>query len=46
MSRSKVPLGYKEQFYAADPVQRNSAGDLADGKPWVTMPLSWKDLPC
>ena len=32
---------HKERFYTASPVSRNGAGDLADGKPWIYMPLSW-----
>ena len=41
--RIKVPLAcvwHEERFYTAGPVPRNSAGGLADGKPWVSMPLS------
>ena len=30
---------HEELFYAAGPVLRNGAGFLADGKPWVFMPL-------
>ena len=30
----------EEQSYIAGPVQQNCAGGLADGKPWVSMPLS------
>ena len=42
--RSKVPLvcvWHEEQFFTAGPVPRNSVGGLADGKPWVSMLLSW-----
>ena len=31
---------HEERFYTAGPVPWNSAGGLADGKPWVSMPLS------
>ena len=37
VSGSKAPLAFvwhKERFYTAGPVLRNSAGGLADGKPW------------
>ena len=45
VSESKVPLAciwHEEQFYTADRVLWNGAGGLADGKPWVSMPLSGK----
>ena len=32
---------HEERFYTAGPLPRNGAGQLADGKPWVSMPLSW-----
>ena len=44
VSGSKAPLAcvwHEERFYTAGSVPRNGAGDLADGKPWVSMPLSW-----
>ena len=44
VSGSKVPLAcvwHEEIFYTAGPVSRNSAGGLADGKPWVSMLISW-----
>ena len=47
MSGSKAPLAcvwHEERFYTAGPVPQNSAGDLADGKPWVSMPLSWNEF--
>ena len=31
---------HEERFSTAGPVQQNSAGDLADGKPWVSMLLN------
>ena len=43
VSGSNAPLAYvwhEERFYTAGPVPRNGAGDLADGKPWIIMPLS------
>ena len=43
MSGSKAPLAcvwHEEQFYAAGPMPQNGVGDLADGKPWVSMLLS------
>ena len=42
MSGSKAPLActwHEERFYTAGPVPRNGAEFLADGKPWVSMPL-------
>ena len=33
---------HEEQFSTVGPVPWNSASDLADGKPWVSMPLSRK----
>ena len=39
----KAPLacvGHEEQFYTAGPMLQNGVGDLADGKPWVSIPLS------
>ena len=45
MSGSKVPLAcvwHEERFYTAGPVPRNGAGELADGKPWVSMPLPFR----
>ena len=47
MSRSKAPLAciwHEEQFYTAGPVPWNGAGDLADGKPWVSIPLRWNEF--
>ena len=44
VSKSKMPLAcvwHKERLYTAGPVPRNCADGLADGKPWVSMPLSW-----
>ena len=43
VSGSKAPLAcvwHEEQLYTAGPVPWNSAGGLADGKPWVSKPLS------
>ena len=43
MSGSEATLAcvwHEERFYTAGPVPRNSAGGLADGKPWVYKPLS------
>ena len=34
-------FSHDERFYTAGPVPRNGVGDLADGKSWVSMPLSW-----
>ena len=36
--------GIKNRFYTAGSVPRNGAGDLANGKPWVSMPLSWNEF--
>ena len=47
VSGSKAPLACvwdEERFYTAGPVPRNGAGDLADGKPWFSMPLSWNEF--
>ena len=47
LSGSKAPLAcvwHEEQFYTAGPVPRNSVGGLVDGKPWVSMPLSWNGI--
>ena len=44
VSRSKALLAcvwHEEWFYTAGPVPQNGASDLADGKPWVSMLLSW-----
>ena len=44
VSGSKVPLAcvwHEERLYTAGPVLRNGTGDLADGKPWISMLLSW-----
>ena len=35
---------HKERFYTAGPVPRNGTSDLADGKPWVSMPLSQNEF--
>ena len=35
---------HEEQFYTAGPVPRNGAGELTDGKPWVSMPLNCKEF--
>ena len=43
MSGSKAPLAcvwHEELFYTAGPMPQNSAGGLADGKPWIFMLLS------
>ena len=32
---------HEEQFCTAGPVPRNAVGGLGNGKPWVSMPLSW-----
>ena len=43
LSRSKAPLACvwdEERSYTANSMPRNSAGVLADGKPWVSMLLS------
>ena len=47
VSGSKAPLAcvwHEERFYTAGPVPRNGASDLADGKPWVSMPLNWNEF--
>ena len=47
MSGSKASLACvwnEEQFYIAVPMPQNGVGDLADGKPWVSMPLSWNEF--
>ena len=47
MSGSKAPLTcvwHEEWFYTAGSVQWNDAGGLANGKPWVSMLLSWNGL--
>ena len=47
VSGSKAPLAcvwHEEQFYTAGPVPRNGVGDLAEGKLWVSMPLSWNEF--
>ena len=31
---------HEERFYTAGPLPRNGVGDLADGHPWISMPLS------
>ena len=35
-----VCVWHEERFSTAGPVQQNSVGDLADGKPWVSMLLN------
>ena len=35
---------HEERFYTAGPVSRNGVGELADGKPWVFMPLNWNEF--
>ena len=35
---------HEERFYTAGPVPQNGAGELADGKTWVSMPLSWNEF--
>ena len=43
MSGSKAALAciwHEERFYTVGPVLQNDAGDLADRKPWISMPLS------
>ena len=43
VSGSKASLScvwHEERFYTVDPVSRNSAGVIANGKTWVSMPLS------
>ena len=47
VSGSKAPLAcvwYEERFYTAGPVPGNGVGELADGKPWVSMPLNWNEF--
>ena len=47
MNGSKAPLGcvwHEERFYTAGSVPQNGAGDLADGKPRVSMPLNWNEF--
>ena len=47
VSGSKAPLAcvwHEERFYTAGPVPRNGAGELAGGKPWVSMPLNWNEF--
>ena len=39
-----VCVWHEERFYTAGPVSRNGAGELADGKPWVSMLLSWNEF--
>ena len=34
----------EKQFYTAGPVPQNGAGDIADGKCRVSMPLSWNEF--
>ena len=34
---------HEERLYTG-PVPRNGAGELADGKTWVSMPLSWNEF--
>ena len=44
VSRSQMSLAcvwHEEWFYTAGPIPQNSAGGLADGKPWLSMLLSW-----
>ena len=33
-------IWHEVQYYTAGPLPRNGAGSLADGKPWVSIPLS------
>ena len=47
VSGSKAPLAcvwHEERFYTVGPVLRNGAGELADGKPWVSMLLNWNEF--
>ena len=49
VSGSKVSLACvwheeAERFYTAGPVPWNGADELADGKPWVSMPLNWSEF--
>ena len=44
MNGSKVPLAcawHAECFYTAGPVLQNDVDGLANGKHWVSMPLTW-----
>ena len=43
VSGSKAPLAcvwHEEWFYTAGPMPQDGVGGLADGEPWVSMPLS------
>ena len=47
MGRSKAPLAcvwHEERFYIAGSVLRNGVDDLVDGKPWVSLLLSWNEF--
>ena len=47
VSGSKAPLPCvwnEERFYTAGPVPRNGAGNLANGKPCVSMSLNWNEF--
>ena len=49
VSGLKAPLAFvwhEERFYTAGPVLRNSAGGLADGKPWGYKRSNRNGLPC
>ena len=52
VSGSKASLAciwHEEQFYTAGPLLQNGTVGLADGKPWVSMLLSWNGFtmpPC
>ena len=35
---------HEERFYTAGPVPWNGAGELAGGKPWVSMPSNWNEF--
>ena len=45
-------IWHEVQSYTAGPLPRNGAGSLADGRPWVSIPLSRngftnsRNLPC